>query len=340
MDSTDRQILAALTRWSSSGHRVALITVARTWGSAPRPAGAWMALRDDGVVAGSVSGGCIEDDLISRMRAGEFAGDRPSTLVYGVSRAQAARFGLPCGGTLELVIEPRPNLSLLAQIEQSVAAGRLVSRSLEVASGRCSVDQATPGEDTGWDGQLLRTVHGPAWRLLIIGAGEISRHLAEIAQALDYSVSVCDPRQEYRDQWDLPRAPLVEGMPDDVVLAMHPDPHTAIVALTHDPKLDDLALLEALNSPAFYVGALGSRRNDAARRERLRLHFDLDPAALGRLHGPVGLPIGSRTAAEIAVSIIAEMVAVRHDIVLQAAADQGAEASPKPGGDEMLYPGE
>ncbi|MCM8627574.1 XdhC family protein [Accumulibacter sp.] len=340
MDSTDRQVLAALTRWSSSGHRVALITVARTWGSAPRPAGAWMALRDDGVVAGSVSGGCIEDDLISRMRAGEFAGDRPLTLVYGVSRAQAARFGLPCGGTLELVIEPRPDLSLLAQIEQSVAAGRLVARTLEVASGRCSVDEATPDEDTRWDGKLLRTVHGPARRLLIIGAGEISRHLAEIAQALDYSVSVCDPRQEYRDQWDLPRAPLVEGMPDDVVVAMQPDPHTAIVALTHDPKLDDLALLEALNSPAFYVGALGSRRNDAARRERLRQHFDLDAAALGRLHGPVGLPIGSRTAAEIAVSIIAEMVAVRHGIVLRSSADQRAEASPMAGGDAMLYPGE
>jgi len=159
---------------------------------------------------------------------------------------------------------------------------------------------------------LIPYIHGPRWRLLIIGAGQIGRYLATMAQALDYAVSVCDPREEYAAEWDVAGAPLLPGMPDDVVTAMLPDPHTAIVALTHDPKLDDMALLEALKSPAFYVGALGSRSNNAARRARLLEYFDLSGAEVGRLHGPVGLPIGSRTPPEIAVSILAEMTAVKN----------------------------
>jgi len=127
----------------------------------------------------------------------------------------------------------------------------------------------------------LRTPHGPAWRLLIIGAGQISRYLAEMAQALDYAVTICDPRPEYRDAWQVPGSRLADGMPDDVVQTMRPDPHLAVVAVTHDPKLDDLALLEALKSPAFYVGALGSRRNNARRRERLMQYFDLSAEQVG-----------------------------------------------------------
>ena len=314
MDSQDLQVLAAVRRWRAEGHRAALVTVAQTWGSAPRPAGAWMALRDDGRVQGSVSGGCIEDDMIARMLDGRIGGSQPFVLTYGVTREDANRFGLPCGGTLELVVEPAPDHALLTDLAARLEGGQLVRREVELASGQVRIFDACRGEALQWDGQRLSTIHGPHWRLLIIGAGQISRYLAQMAQALDYAVTICDPREEYSVEWDVPGAPLVAGMPDDVVMAMAPDPHSAIVALTHDPKLDDMALLEALKSPAFYVGALGSRVNNAARKARLLEYFDLSEDEVGRLHGPVGLHIGSRTPPEIAVSILAEMTAVKNGV--------------------------
>lgn len=311
MDSLDRQVLSAVRRWSEAGHRYALVTVARTFGSAPRPAGAWMALREDGLVQGSVSGGCIEDDLLRRMASGRLAGEKPFRLDYGVTREEARRYGLPCGGTLELVVEPAPAPALLAELERRIAAGQLARRTVDLDSGAVSLDESPADAAVAWDGTTLTTPHGPGWRLLIIGAGQISRYLAEMAQALDYAVTVCDPRKQYHTEWDVAGAPWVPGFPDDVVLDMRPDPRTAIIALTHDPKLDDMALLEALKTPAFYVGALGSRANNAQRRERLLQYFDLTEAQVLSLRGPVGLPIGSRTPPEIAVSILAEMTAVK-----------------------------
>lgn len=311
MDSLDQHVLTAARRWAEAGHRFALVTVARTWGSAPRPPGAWLALRDDGRVQGSVSGGCIEDDLIERMRAGCLVGDAPFRLDYGVSKAEAERFGLPCGGTLELVVEPAPDVALLADLHARIGVGQLARRVVDLGQGLVSVEDGVRGPTVEWDGHVLATLHGPRWRLLIIGAGQISTYLAQMAQALDYQVSVCDPRIEYSTEWQVPGAPWVAGMPDDVVLAMSPDPRTAIVALTHDPRLDDMALLEALKSPAFYVGALGSRANNSRRKERLHQYFDLSLDEVERLHGPVGLSIGSKTPPEIAVSILAEMTAVK-----------------------------
>jgi xanthine dehydrogenase accessory factor len=315
MDNVDRQVFSAVQRWSGEGYRFALVTVARTWGSAPRPPGAWLALREDGLVQGSVSGGCIEDDLIDRMRSGkligEYGADKPFLLNYGVTRDEAERFRLPCGGTLELVVEPAPDLALLADVERRTAAGRLAQRSVDLVSGAVSVSDGAGNDAVAWDGRVLTTQHGPLWRLLIIGAGQISRYLAQMAQALDYVVTVCDPRVEYSTEWNVTGAPLVAGMPDDVVLEMSLDPRSAVVALTHDPKLDDMALLEALQSPAFYVGALGSHANNVKRRERLCKYFGLTQGEAERLHGPVGLAIGSRTPPEIAVSILAEMTAVR-----------------------------
>jgi xanthine dehydrogenase accessory factor len=311
MDSQDRQVLSAVRRWSEAGHRYALVTVARTFGSAPRPPGAWMALREDGLVQGSVSGGCVEDDLIRRMAAGALRGDLPFQLDYGVTREEARRYGLPCGGKLELVVEPAPNPALLVDLERRIAAGELAQRTVNLVSGIVTVGDGSGSPSVYWNGCTLITQHGPLWRLLIVGAGQISRYLAEMAQALDYAVTVCDPRKQYSAEWDVAGAPWVPGFPDDVVLAMAPDPHTAIVALTHDPKLDDMALLEALKTPAFYVGALGSRANNAKRRERLLQYFDLTEREVRRLRGPVGLAIGSRTPPEIAVSVLAEMTAVK-----------------------------
>jgi xanthine dehydrogenase accessory factor len=312
MYSTDQQVLAAVCRWVEAGHRFALVTVVRTWGSAPRPPGSWLALRDDGLVEGSVSGGCIEDDLIACMHAGNIDGTLPFKLVYGVAKDEAARFGLPCGGTLELVVEPAPDGALLQELAQRLAARQLAARHINLATGSVSLSNAWRGDALQWDGSRLTTMHGPQWRLLIIGASQISRYLAQMALALDYEIIVCDPREEYGPGWDVSGTRLVTTMPDDTVLALEPDLRTAVVAVTHDPKLDDMALLEALKSPAFYVGALGSGVNSQRRRERLMEHFDLSQAEVDRLHGPVGIPIGSKTPPEIAVSILAEMTAVRN----------------------------
>ena len=159
-----------------------------------------------------------------------------------------------------------------------------------------------------FDGLALTTLFGPKWRLLLVGAGQLSQAVAQMARMLDFEVLVCDPREEYSGTLGITGATHLPGMPDDVVRELRPDAHTAIVALTHDPKLDDMALLEALRSDAFYVGALGSSRNQAARKKRLAEHFDLTEAELARLHGPVGLRIGAKTPAEIAVSVVAQIV--------------------------------
>jgi xanthine dehydrogenase accessory factor len=315
MDSVDLQVLKSTAQWLEQGRGVVLATVVETWGSAPRPAGALLAVRDDGQVAGSVSGGCVEDDLIERIRRRELAGDKPELTVYGISKEEAARFGLPCGGQLRIVLEPLREAPWLNQLLSRVAARELVARELSLETGEVRLIAASRSDEMSFDGRRLRTVHGPRWRLLIIGAGQLSRYLAQIGLALDYSIIVCDPREEYADTWDLPGVELVRGMPDDVITELNLDSHSAVVALTHDPKLDDLALIEALKSAAFYVGALGSRSNTAKRRKRLA-EFDLSQAELDRLHGPVGLRIGSKTPPEIAVAILAEMTAVRHGVDL------------------------
>ena len=314
MDSLDLQVLSQARDWFAQGHAVWLVTVLETWGSAPRPPGALLALRDDGPVVGSVSGGCVEDDLIDRVRHGERV-TAPALVSYGVTREEAARFGLPCGGTLRLVQEPLRDAGWIDDVLARCARHELVARTLELASGAVAVEPAARGERFSFDGQRMRTLFGPRWRLAIIGAGQLSRVVAPMALALDFEVLCCDPREEYHVTWDVPGTVFSREMPDDFVQRLQLDAHSALVALTHDPKLDDLALMEGLKSAAFYVGALGSRANTARRKERLAL-FDLAPDEIGRLHGPVGLDLGGRTPAEIAVSIVAEIVAVKNEIAI------------------------
>jgi xanthine dehydrogenase accessory factor len=314
MDSLDLQVLGQARDWRREGRAVWLVTVIETWGSAPRPPGALLAMRDDGLVVGSVSGGCVEDDLIDRVRNGERVG-KPSLITYGVTKEEAARFGLPCGGNLRLVQEPLLDSAWIDEVLVRAARHELVARVLEIASGKVSVEPAARGDAFSFDGQRLRAPYGPRWRMLIIGAGQLSRSLAQMALGLDFEVIVCDPREEYHLTWDVAGTTFSKAMPDDLALELQLDPHTAVVAVTHDPKLDDLVLLEALKSPAFYIGALGSRGNTAKRKQRLAL-FDLSAAEIERLHGPIGLDIGSRTPAEIAVAILAEIVAVRNGVAL------------------------
>jgi xanthine dehydrogenase accessory factor len=315
MDSIDLEVLKTCQQWIDSGLQCELVTVIRTWGSSPRPEGATLAVCEDGRVVGSVSGGCIEDDLIDHVRREGITRTVPEIVTYGITADQAHRFGLPCGGTIQLAIEPLSTRSLIAELLQRLENNELIARRLDLSNGDVQLAPAGAGMHLQVSEVAMTTIHGPRWRLLIIGAGQLSRFLAQIAVGMDYRVTVCDPREEYRDGWHVPGTEMLHDMPDDVVMAMHLDRRSAVVALTHDPKLDDLALMEALKSDAFYVGAIGSRLNNAKRRERLKL-FDLDDAELARLHGPIGMYIASKTPAEIAISILAEITAVKNGVLL------------------------
>ncbi len=274
-----------------------------------------LAIREDGRTVGSVSGGCIEDDLVNQVRRKNLRPDKPRLLKYGVSADEAHRFGLPCGGTIQLVCEPLTAASRIGVLCDAVEAGQLTARRLDMRTGAVTLYPAMSGGGLLFDGSQFVTVHGPRYRMLVIGAGQLSGYLCQIATGLDYQVTVCDPREERADGWAIPGTTLVRTMPDDTVLDMKLDERSAVITLTHDPKLDDLALMEALKTPAFYVGALGSRRNNAARRERLR-EFDLSTAQLARMHGPAGIYIGSRTPPEIAISILAEVTAAKNGVTL------------------------
>jgi len=323
MDSVDLEVIKAAVNWTEAGHGATLGTVTHTWGSAPRPVGAMLVIRDDGHVMGSVSGGCVEDDLIDKVKRHQLAAGKPEVTTYGVSDEEAKRWGLPCGGTLQLVLEPVGAGARLRELLEVIERHELVARSVDMETGAVRLDPGKWSDTLEFDGKVLKTVHGPRWRLLIIGAGQTSRYLAQMAMALDYHVTVCDPRDEYAEEWDVPGATLLRGYPDDTVLALNPDPHLAVVAVTHDPKLDDAALLEALKAPCFYVGALGSKKNNDARRKRLA-GFDLAEAEIAKLYGPVGLRIGAKTPPEIAVAILAEMTAVRRGVKVGATLEQPA----------------
>jgi xanthine dehydrogenase accessory factor len=313
MDSVNLEVLKAAIDWSGRGQYTLLATVVRTWGSAPRPIGSMMVIRADGHVVGSISGGCIEDDLICKVKDGDFRVNVPVCRTYGISSDEAHRFGLPCGGTMEIVLEPVSGASKLETLLDLVSKGSLVTRELDLVRGTVRLAMGAEVAGLAIEGHRLLTVHGPRYRLVIVGAAQLSAYVAQIAQALDYQVIVCDPREEYLAEWSVPGVELSREMPDDLLLRLGLDSHSALLTLTHDPKLDDMALLEGLKSSAFYVGAIGSRSNHQKRRERLRL-FDITEAEIARLHGPVGLHIGARTPPEIAVAILAEMTAVRHSI--------------------------
>ena len=322
MEDLDTHVLRTALAWQGAGLQVVLVTVSRTWGSSPRPPGSLMAINERGETVGSVSGGCIEDDLIQRIREGGVqaacASTAPTVLRYGISADEAHRFGLPCGGTVELVLEAvRPHTGLQAMWQASVER-QSVERVLNLQTGEATLKRTQRGEQGDGVPRLtdthFHTYLGPASRLIVIGAGDLSLFLCQMAMSLGFEVIVCDPRAEHRATWHLPGATLTHDMPDDLILRIKPDARTAVVALTHDPKLDDLALIDALQSGAFYVGAIGSRRNSMARRARLKEHFGMSDEVLDSLHGPAGLYIGSKTPAEIALSIMAEIVAVKNGI--------------------------
>ena len=313
MNSTDLSVLKSAVDWLKAGQPVAIATVVQTWGSAPRPVGSWLAIRQDGQVAGSVSGGCVEDDLIRRVQTEILTRNIPEMVVYGVSQQEAARFGIPCGGTLRLLIEPKPELAVLEKLLNAISSQQITLRSVDLLTGKSTLEDGDRSDLFLCDEKVMRTTYGPRWRMVLIGAGQLSLYTADFALASDFEVIVIDPREEYAEGIARNDVTFIKGMPDDVLLDLGIDAHTAVIALTHDPKLDDMALMEALKSSAFYVGALGSKINTQKRKERL-LEFDVTKAQVDKLHGPVGLHIGALTPPEIAVSIMAEVIAVKYGI--------------------------
>ena len=323
MENLDVMVLRTLRDWRVAGKHALLATVVRTWGSSPRPVGSIMALCEDGAVVGSVSGGCIEDDLIHRFTQAYAPGSArslpkgpPEWVKYGISADEAHRFGLPCGGTLELLLEFDPDAQGLTALVSQLDAGSLVQRSVKLLDGHAELQACSAAADCHATDTHLVNTFGPEFRMLLIGAGPLTECLATMAIFCGFAVTVCDPREEYRGSWALGGVAMRTEMPDDVVLDMRPDRRTCVVALTHDPKLDDMALLEALKTEAFYIGAIGSRRNNEARQQRMIEHFDETAESLQRLRGPIGLYIASKTPPEIAVSIMGEILALKNGVDL------------------------
>lgn len=323
--NSDQEVIEVANEWLQSGHAIYLVTVVRTWGSSPRPVGSIAAVRNDGELVGSVSGGCVEKQLVEsllRERAKNQSTDASSLATMNqkistlhVDDEQARRFGLSCGGELELVFEPLTSANALSELNEANQKRQTLRRTVNLDTGQAQLqrfnDSATaPDNRFEFTGSTVSKVFGPDWRILIIGAGQLSRYTAEFALALDYDVLVCDPRPGFKQAWQVANVPVLDMSPDDAVLAHATDSNAAVLALTHDPNLDDLALLEALPSKAFYVGALGSKRNYEKRVKRLA-GLGLESDAIDRLVGPIGLDIGSRTSAEIAISIVAHLIKAR-----------------------------
>ncbi len=309
MKNSAVEVLEQAVVWLEQGHGVELVTVVRTWGSSPRPVGSIAAVRDDGVLVGSVSGGCVEKQLSESFRGQ----DASRAHTHKVDDEEARRFGLACGGELELVFETLETPDALKDLLARLGRRERVRREVTIGNSEATLASASRSDRFGWDGQLMRQVFGPSWRLLIVGAGQLSRFAAEFGQAIDFEVLVVEPREHFREAWNVPSIAVLPDSPDDAVLEYANDPHSAVLALTHDPNIDDLALLEALPGKAFYVGALGSVRNYEKRIKRLA-GLDVPADAIARLRGPIGLSIGSRTSAEIAISIMAELIQVRHSL--------------------------
>jgi len=314
--NTDREILQTAVDWLNAGHRVALVTVAKTWGSSPRPRGSMLVMRDDGLHAGSVSGGCVEEDLLLRYKNNELSDHFPTLIDYGVDRQDALRFGLPCGGRLELIIEQPESAVQLNTLLQKMTNGELITQRVCLNTGEVSLHKSTKVTEFHYDENEMIKVYGPSWHLLLIGAGHLSQYVTNIALMLNYRITICDPREEYQDGWRLEGesdgVSFTKIMPDDAVREMKNHERSIVVALTHDPKLDDMALMEALDKDLFYVGALGSKRSSTQRRKRL-LELGISQKQLKKLHAPVGLAIGSHTPPEIAIAIMAEITAKRNN---------------------------
>jgi xanthine dehydrogenase accessory factor len=320
MQSSQQQIISRVNQWLKSSKSVWLCTILKTWGSSPRPIGAMMASTPDGELVGSISGGCIEEDFLEQLRDGslKFQYDeieKPLIVKYGVTAEEQARLRLPCGGQLHVLLEyiapSANNLSVFSRLASDLENHSQVSRTVDLRSGQISATDQSNEEAVIINDSSMSHSLSPMYRLLLLGAGDVAKFVAEMALALEYDVTLCDPRENYLDNWHVDGVETTARLPDDVVRERFNNPYSGIIALAHDPRVDDMALMEALKTSAFYIGAMGSERTSAARRKRLP-ELGLSQAEIDLLHAPIGFEIQSKTPAEIAISIMAEVTAVRH----------------------------
>lgn len=314
LPADDIEVLSGALAWLKAGKQVALVTVLRTWGSSPRPPGSLLAMNNSRQFIGSVSGGCIEEALVERYQNAELAGPAPTIVDFGVDRQEATRMGLPCGGRLEVIVEELSDPESIDDLLARLHHGELVARQVKLLNGESSLLPGNAGADLQVSETEIIKTFGPVWQLLIIGDGQLARHLASMALQLDYQVAICDPRDSFSAQHPIDGVYYSHEMPDDAVKKMTHQARTAVVALAHDPRQDDLALSAALESQAFYIGALGSNRSAQARLKRLQ-SLDYSAEQLERIHGPAGLYIGSKRPPEIALSILAQITAIRNGIL-------------------------
>lgn len=294
------RLLAAAADWRAAGHGMALATVVKTWGSAPRRVGAHLLVRDDGLFEGSVSGGCVEGAVIAAAQQCIAAG-HGRLLQFGVANEAAWEVGLACGGDISIMVQPVSEAAfptdLFARIVRARADGKVLSLATDL--GTFHTQEAAAGD-------FVRR-YDPPMRLMLVGAVHISQALAPMAGLLGYQILIVDPRGAFSAGPRFAGVAVDDRWPDEALAEWRPDAATAVVALTHDPKLDDPALMAALRSEAFYIAALGSRKTHAARIDRLAAS-GFDSAQLARIHGPAGLSIGAANPAEIALSVAAQMV--------------------------------
>jgi xanthine dehydrogenase accessory factor len=313
MQTQDNAVLSAALDALRNGQTCWLATVVAVHGSSPRPVGSMALFLPPTSQVGSLSGGCVEEELLASIVTGEFSGNVPQVLQYGVSAEENARLGLPCGGHLTIFLQflrVHRDLSWLESVRNALDSRQIIERCVDRLSGNTTVERGGSYRELEFAEAQLSQCFGPRQRMLLIGAGQLAASVAELALGLDYDVLVCDPRAEARADWRGPALPLLSDMPDDAVRAHADDPESVVVTLTHDPRIDDMALMEALESKAWYVGALGSVRTTLQRKERLSA-LGVPAHCIDRLHAPVGLDIGSKTPPEIAVSIIAELIRLR-----------------------------
>ncbi len=312
MQTLDREVLDHLSQWLAAGEQPWLCTIVKTTGSSPRPVGSLVAISESGLQVGSVSGGCVEEELLENIRNGKYPGSTPELLEYGVTAEENERLGLPCGGRIQLLLQRLgdEDKDWVDELLRALSQRQCMERTLELATATTRLTPAPHFRSLALSGDTLRHCFGPRMRMLLVGAGELARRLAELGQAMDYEIVVTDPRAANIAQWEGPEVQLIQGMPDDVIRQHASDRHSVIITLTHDPRIDDMALMEALTTEAWYVGALGSRRTTEKRRKRLR-QLDIPENQIARLQAPVGLDIGSKTPIEIAIAIMAQLTLLR-----------------------------
>ena len=312
MNSMDQQVIKQLSLWLEAGKQCWLCTIVSTFGSSPRPVGSLLACNEDGQYCGSLSGGCVEDDLREDILKGKLAKDKPERISYGVAVEDVLKLGLPCGGQLEVIVEPlnQGQTTIYQELAQAVAGRKLITRIVDLKSGQAHLQDSKQNAALTITDDSMQHTYGSSFQLLLIGAVQVAYYLSEMAQGLDYEVAICDPRQELIDSFPKRDIELTQAMPDDWLRSKSIDQQTAIVALCHDPRIDDMALMQALQMDAFYIGAMGSAKTTEKRKERLQM-LDIPAEQIHRLHAPVGLNIGSKTPPEIAIAILAELTQLR-----------------------------